>query len=688
MGKKVGERVSLYLLLGGVIISTVVVIMSVDAAYDYTKTKKKIIKQMKQNSKRSIVALEKNVANLIESYAVNEYNKLVLTEIEQRDLFAIVIEDYNMGQIVGKEAYTSGKIRNDEWEILDYDPKNAEHARQLGECFYSEQHAVTTAEETQLGMIKICISDRGLNEELNSIITHTLINMLSISLLLGMALFFIIRQIILKPLTNIIEAIEKSDEDGIPLERVPSSGSNEISKLSHTMNIMIDSIRHSRVQLQEQHDSLQYQATHDALTGLANRVLFNDRLSQGIEKARRNSTNLAVLFVDLDHFKEINDSFGHKTGDKVLTTVTERLSRAIRKEDTLARLGGDEFTIMIEGLRQPEDASVLASKILQVLAKEIIIDEHRFFVGSSIGISLFPENGESSADLLKNADAAMYKAKQEGRNNFQYYSSEMTVQAFERVFMETNLRTAFENGEFVVYYQPQIDAQGKTLAGMEALVRWQSPQMGLVSPANFIPIAESTGLIIELDRLVMREAMTQLSQWVEAGLEPGVLAMNLTIKQLKQDDFIAYVKELMVQTACKPQWLEFEITESGVMSDPEEMISVLQQINEMGIRLSLDDFGTGYSSLEYLKKMPISKLKIDRSFVKDLPEDDEDAAITKAVIALAESLNLDIIAEGVETKSQLDFLLQNGCKMIQGYFYAKPMSSEQMERYITSGQKF
>ncbi len=438
-------------------------------------------------------------------------------------------------------------------------------------------------------------------------------------------------------------------------------------------------------QLREQKDILHYQAHHDSLTGLANRVLFNDRLERAIEKAKRAKSNLALLFIDLDHFKEINDSLGHTVGDEILKVVTSRLSKITRGEDTLARLGGDEFTIIIENLAQGEDATYLAQKIINVLAEVIIIEENELYVSSSIGISLYPTDGGSAANLLKYADSAMYKAKNSGRNNFQFYSAEMTELAFERVVMETALRTALQNEEFIVYYQPQVDAMTNSITGMEALVRWQHPTMGLISPARFIPLAENTGLIVEIDQYVMRTAMTQMTKWVNQGLLTGILYMNLAVKQLQQKDFIETLKNLMKETECKAKYLGLEVTEGQIMTNPEEAIVILNQVSAIGIELAIDDFGTGYSSLSYLKKLPIDKLKIDQSFVRDLPNDEEDAAITKAVIALAKSLNLKIIAEGVETKEQKEFLVQNGCMDIQGYYYSKPVPANEFEAILRNG---
>lgn len=446
---------------------------------------------------------------------------------------------------------------------------------------------------------------------------------------------------------------------------------------------------HLKIQeeLRKQRNILNHQAHHDALTDLPNRVLFNDRLEQSIQMANRKNTKVAVLFLDLDHFKEINDSLGHEVGDKILKTVSRRLKEIIRKEDTVARLGGDEFTIILEELFYSQDASLVANKILESLSKAIQIEENELYISSSIGISIYPDDGSDPQSLLKFADSAMYKAKNEGRNNYQYYSSEMTELAFERVVMETAMRSGIKNEEFVVYYQPQINGLTNQLIGVEALVRWKHPTMGIVSPAKFIPLAESTGLIVELDRYVMKTAMNQVSQWYKDGLNPGVLAMNLAVKQLKQNDFIDIFQSLMEETACKSEWLELEVTETQIMSHPEEAIEILQRISDLGIELAVDDFGTGYSSLAYLKKLPINKLKIDQAFVRGLPDDEEDVGISRAVIALAKSLRLRVIAEGVETKEQRDFLVENGCENIQGYFYSKPVPANEIEKILQNGLK-
>jgi len=432
-------------------------------------------------------------------------------------------------------------------------------------------------------------------------------------------------------------------------------------------------------EIKKQKEVLYLQAHHDDLTGLPNRVLFNDRLEHGIEVAQRHETNLALFFIDLDHFKQINDSLGHQVGDRVLIAVTERLKAKVRKEDTLARLGGDEFTIIMEGLKDIQDVSLLAQKIQKVLTQPIHIEGHTLYISCSIGISLYPQDDTDAHNLVKYADAAMYKAKEEGRNNFQFYAAEMTVLAYERVVMEASLRQALSKEEFILYYQPQVDANSGKMTGMEALIRWQHPTMGLITPEKFISLAEETGLIVEIDRWVMKTAMNQVYKWYQEGLEPGVLALNLSMRQLRSDDFIQILQESMIATDFKADWLELEVSEGQVMKKPEEAIIKLEQVSDMGIELAIDDFGTGYSSLAYLKRLPVNKLKIDQSFVQRIPEDKEDVSIVKAIIALAKSLNLELIAEGVETSAQKEFLRENGCKHIQGYYYGEPMPADEIK---------
>ncbi|MFA6196947.1 MAG: EAL domain-containing protein [Sulfurimonas sp.] len=440
--------------------------------------------------------------------------------------------------------------------------------------------------------------------------------------------------------------------------------------------------KEAQMLLEKQARILSHQANHDTLTNLPNRTLFKDRLTQTVISSSRNKEQFALFFIDLDQFKKINDTLGHHVGDKVLIEAANRLQGALRAEDTLARLGGDEFTIILKDIKNLQSASTVAQKITETIKEPLNIDGHTLFISSSIGISLYPTDSQNEEDLIKYADTAMYKAKDEGRDNFQYYSADMTARAFERVRMERDLRIAIREEQFIVYFQPQVNALNGKITGMEALVRWQFPEIGLVPPGKFIPIAEESGLIIEIDRIVMKQAMHQFALWYKDGLNPGILSLNLAMKQLAEDDFIQTLQASMHFLGFQPEWLELEVTESQVMNNPDASIKKLKQISDIGIELAIDDFGTGYSSLAYLKKFPLDKLKIDQSFVRDIPEDEDDVAITKAIIALAKSLNLKLIAEGVETQEQRDFLVENGCSSIQGYFYYRPMPAEEITKIL------
>ncbi len=431
---------------------------------------------------------------------------------------------------------------------------------------------------------------------------------------------------------------------------------------------------------------LKYQAYHDTLTELPNRLLLLDRLCESIKKAQRSQNKVAVMFIDLDRFKEINDSLGHDFGDQVIREVARRLRHQIRATDTIARFGGDEFVMVLDNIDNPIVVVDISQKLMEAMAAPIVFENHSVYVTLSIGVSIYPDDGETTDTLLKNADAAMYKAKGDGRNDYQFYTQDMTERAFERIVMETSLREGIEHEEFLLYYQPQGNGESDAIIGMEALIRWQHSSMGLVPPDKFIPISEETGLIVPLGKWILKTGMVQMVRWQEEGLNPGVLALNLSLKQLKEHDFIIMLEEMLTETGCRAEWLAFELTESQIMQDPEYTILLLKQISCLGIEIAIDDFGTGYSSLSYLKRLPIDKLKIDRSFVKDIPGDEEDTAIAKAVIALSKSLNLHVIAEGVETQEQKMFLVENGCINIQGYFYSRPMPVDEMTEMLRSSK--
>ncbi len=435
-------------------------------------------------------------------------------------------------------------------------------------------------------------------------------------------------------------------------------------------------------ELKEKSTALDYQAHHDALTGLPNRTLYHDRVDQAIQKAKRLDKKFTLFFIDLDHFKEVNDSLGHDAGDKVLLEATKRLEHCIRAEDTLSRLGGDEFTVLLENIEKVEDISLVAQNIVDTLREPFVVEGHQLHLSCSIGISSYPEDSIYANDLLKFADNAMYKAKSEGRDNFQFYSKEMTALVFERIEMEANIRKALSNDEFRVYYQPQYNVKTKKIIGMEALLRWEHPVRGLLLPLEFIPLAEKSSLIIEIDNWVMQTAMKQVSVWHKEDFNPGILSLNLTLQQLESSTFVERLEAYMHKTDFKSEWLKLEVLERDIMQKPEENMKKLNLLHKLGVELAIDDFGIGQSSLAYLKHFPLDELKIDRSFVKDIHKGEEDDVIIVTIIALAKALNFELVAEGVETKEQLDFLLKNGCENIQGYYLSRPVTFQSLQKLL------
>ncbi|NOR55632.1 MAG: EAL domain-containing protein [Sulfurovum sp.] len=426
----------------------------------------------------------------------------------------------------------------------------------------------------------------------------------------------------------------------------------------------------------EQKEKLHFQAHHDALTGLANRLLFSENLDEAIVEAKAQKSAFALFFIDLDGFKDINDSLGHKVGDDVLKIVSTRLKGVLGKKDKLARLSGDEFTIILKHFSSLNDASILAEKVLKVLAEPMLVDDNCLYVSGSIGVTLYPEHALSAENLLKYADTAMYEAKADGRNTYIFYNQEMTEIALAHMDMKNALRTAIDNEEFIIHYQPQINTLSKSMVGVEALIRWKHPTKGIFSPSHFITLAEETGMVVEIDRWMMKKAMKQVRAWYEEGLSPGTLALNISIRHLESPDFIDELKANMKTYSFESGWLELEITEGQMIRKTEEVIQKLHEINDLGIMISIDDFGTGYSSLSLLKRLPIRRLKIDKSFISDIPRDSDDIAIVEAIIALGKSLKLELIAEGVETEEQKDFLLSHGCHHVQGFYYSAPVMAD------------
>ena len=422
-------------------------------------------------------------------------------------------------------------------------------------------------------------------------------------------------------------------------------------------------------------ERMRHIAQHDALTGLPNRLALAMRLGQLLPEARRHHWRLAIMFIDLDRFKIINDTLGHQIGDELLREVACRLSGVVRETDFVARLGGDEFVILLPGIASPADAATVAGKIVGKLSTPIEAEGHELHTSPSIGISIFPDDGLDGDTVMKNADMAMYHAKAAGRNNYQFFTTEMNRITAERLDIERKLRHAISRNELALCFQPQFRADSSQPTGVEALLRWHHPTDGIIAPDRFIPIAEETGLIVEIGAWVLLNACREMKHWIDAGLKPLRMAVNVSARQLRSHDFCEIVAGALAESDLMPELLELEITESSVMENPEEATLILQRLGRMGVTLAIDDFGTGYSSLAYLKLFPIDHLKIDRSFVADIETDLNDRAIAFGTIALAHSLGLNVIAEGVETEDQLELLRSNGCDEVQGYFFSKPLYS-------------
>jgi diguanylate cyclase (GGDEF)-like protein len=433
---------------------------------------------------------------------------------------------------------------------------------------------------------------------------------------------------------------------------------------------------------------IQQLINYDTLTGLPNRSLLHDRLKLVIAQAALEKHVVGVLFLDLDQFKGVNDTLGHRAGDKLLQVVAKRLAASVRESDTLARLGGDEFVIILNGNGSEEGITPVANKILGLISEPVIIDGHEIYTTASIGIAVYPMDGDDGHTLLKHADLAMYQAKELDRNSFHFFSHDMNIKVHERMLLESSMRKALERDEFFLVYQPQVDARTGQIIGMEALLRWNHPEMGLLSPDKFIYLAEETGFIVPLGEWALQTACRQNKAWQNEGYGNLRVAVNLSGKQFGQQRLDEMISAILRETGLEPRWLEVEITESAIMKNAEANISILRKLKEMGISLAIDDFGTGYSSLSYLKHFPITRLKIDRSFVQDITSNPDDAAIAEIIIAMAQTLKLSVIAEGVETRAQMELLSFHNCVEMQGYLFSRPVAADQFTRLLRDGLSY
>ncbi|MBP1711286.1 MAG: hypothetical protein H6Q49_1488 [Deltaproteobacteria bacterium] len=429
-------------------------------------------------------------------------------------------------------------------------------------------------------------------------------------------------------------------------------------------------------------EQIRHMATHDALTDLPNRMMFGQLLNHAIQAAKRNKRKLAVLFIDLDRFKIVNDTLGHEAGDMLLKTTAARFKQTLRAMDVVARLGGDEFVILVEEVDNPGQLVTVAQKILSAAMKPVSLMGEECRVTASVGISVYPKDGEDDQALMKTADKAMYFAKEEGKNNYQFYSEDMKSQSVEQLSLETHLRLALERNELSLNYQAKLDFKTGAITGVEALLRWHSPILGDVTPTQFIPVAEETGLIIPIGRWVMKTACAQNVAWQRQGLPPVCISVNLSLRQLRDENLIEDIKAALEDSGLAPHLLELEITESMVMHNPARMVAILTQIKDMGVRLAIDDFGTGYSSLAHIRRFPIDTIKVDRSFIRNVPDDYEDKAIIEAIISMGQTLSLTVVAEGVETQEQMNYLKEHSCNEMQGFYFSKPVAADEFANLL------
>ena len=506
---------------------------------------------------------------------------------------------------------------------------------------------------------------------------------LSLTLLTLILLRILFKKTIAQPLQSLMKQIEKIENQDYSEYKVIRTG-DELETISKNVNRLAFTIQEREDSLLKSQKELENLSNTDPLTNLPNRRLFNALLQHGISRALRSEKHLAVIFLDLDQFKQINDTLGHNIGDILLQEVALRLRKTLRESDTLARIGGDEFNILIEGFNQHIDLEPILNKIIDAFHLSFLCGEHDIKTTASIGISVFPEDGESISDLIKNADLAMYRSKDTGRNRYSFFTKELVDIIENRSKILYALENAIEEGEeFTLLYQPKISAQSGKIVAVEALIRWNSSTLGWMTPDRFIHLAEESGLIIPIGRWVLKQSSHDFMQLRSQGFTFPYIAVNVSAIQLEEEDFFEILTNVFEETKFDPQWLEIEITESYLATNAKHALSTLAKLRNMNIKIAIDDFGTGYSSLSYLQKLPVDRLKIDKSFIDNLPHSSEGIAITRAIIALAKTFNLSITAEGVETKEQLEFLQQEGCDEIQGYYYAKPLTLEELKKFIS-----
>lgn len=514
----------------------------------------------------------------------------------------------------------------------------------------------------------------------------TWVFILMVAWLLSFLLSRKFREVVSGPLEKLTLAMKTVSEEKSSTLRIEDVGSDELSQLTAGFNDMLEQIEQRDSELTLHRDRLEHMAHHDSLTGLPNRLLFNDRLKQAIQRAERSKRPIALIFIDLDRFKIINDTLGHDVGDLVLVEAASRLESALRKSDTVARLGGDEFVVILEEFESQQSVAQISRKIIDEISEECQIMDHSLYVTASLGISFYPDNGTDLTTLKRCADIAMFRAKESGRDNYQFYLPGMGDLARKTLTLESDLRCALEKDQLRLFFQPQISMKSGYVCGAEALLRWDHPQRGMVLPGEFIPLAEETGLIVPMGEWALREACQRGRAWLDRGLGPIRFSVNVSPRQFRQPNLVGRIQTVLEETGLPAHLLELEVTESLLMGDVEDAIRKMNELRRLGVLLAIDDFGSGYSSLSYLKHFPINKLKIDRSFIRDLHQNRHDLAIAASVASLAEVMGLEALAEGVETKDQEEALIGLGIEWAQGFFYQVPLPVDQFEDFLRQSE--
>lgn len=538
--------------------------------------------------------------------------------------------------------------------------------------------------DDRVGRLELVADLRGLY---STIVHYTLVTLTAAAMALILATLLLrrLKSSITGPLLNLTALMRRVSTDRDYTMRSDIDSHDEVGDLARGFNDMLGQIQVREHNLQRElaerkraEQRLDRLAHFDTVTGLRNRYSFNERLTYALEKAEAYGDRTGVMFIDLDNFKIINDTLGHHIGDLLLAGVGKRLFSVLRSRDLIFRIGGDEFALLLESIGDRYNVEYVAEKIIHALTRPFSLEDHEVFVSASIGISFCPDDARDTATLLKCADTAMYHAKERGKNTYQFFQAEMNGKALVRLNLETGLRRALDKNEFVLFYQPQYDLSTSRTSGVEALVRWRHPEMGLISPGEFIPVAEDSGLIIPLGEWILRTACEQGAVWQKQCAYPPIISVNLSGRQFKDDNLVANVTQIILETGLNPRLLELELTESTLMDGSSATLNKLAQFRSLGIRLSIDDFGTGYSSMSYLKRFPINQLKIDRSFIDGIPQNKENAAIVRAIIALGRSLDIDLVAEGVEQVEQAEFLKREHCSCIQGYLFSRPLTANEL----------